>query len=165
MARASQKTSTTRASELVDASAHVRRLYCKPGRIDQDHRMSSRNSSAFMRRRRRPFYGYTATSAPHFDTDRPGDGIGGQRHQGTKPSWFSMATLGAGVRIAIGLPLRSACLTHRCSMAALSPRARIPLQWRPQTASAAPTASALKCALWIRRRRRPVSITCSIVFT
>ena len=34
-----------------------------------------------MRRRRRPFYGYTATSAPHFDTDRPRDGIAGQRHR------------------------------------------------------------------------------------
>jgi hypothetical protein len=84
---------------------------------------------------------------------------------GTKPSSFSMATLGAVVRIAIGLPLRSACLTHRCSMAALSPRAKATAAMETPDCWHAPTASALKCALWIRRRRRPVSITCSIVFT
>ena|SRR6266404_8096819 len=33
------------------------------------------------------------------------------------------------------------------------------------TAWHAPTASALKCALWVRRRRRPVSTTCPVVFT
>ena len=53
----------------------------------------------------------------------PVAGIDGSGN-GTKTSWLSIAKLGAVAWIAMGLPLRSACLTHRCSIAALSPRAR-----------------------------------------
>jgi hypothetical protein len=84
---------------------------------------------------------------------------------GTKLSPLSVATLGAVGRIAMGLPLRSACLTQRCNMAALSPRAKATAAIETPGCRHAPTASALACALWIRRRRRPVSITCPVVFT
>ena len=67
---------------------------------------------------------------------------------GTKPSPFSIATLGAVVRIAIGLPLRSAFLTQRCNMLALSPRAKATAAMDTPGCWHAPTASALKmCAM------------------
>src|SRR5277367_2327579 len=100
---------------LVDAGAHVERLYGQPGRIDADHLISSRNSSAHS----------CAAEAGHSTVTRPPRRRTSIRiaaetgledsGSGTNLPSFSIATLGDVLRIAIGLPLRSACLTHRCN--------------------------------------------------
>jgi hypothetical protein len=149
----------------VDAGTHVERLNGEPGRIDADHFMSSRSSAAHS----------CAADAGHSTGTLPPrrrtsmrialeTGLDGNG-SGTNPSRPSMATLGAVVRIAIGFPLRSACRTHRCNMAALSPRARGTAATETPGCWHAPTASAMKYALWFRRRRRPISINCPVVFT
>jgi hypothetical protein len=78
---------------------------------------------------------------------------------GRKLSLLSIPALGTVVRIAIGFLLRSAAFTQRCNMAALRPRAKATAAMDMPGCWHAPTASALKCALWVRRRRRPVSIS------
>jgi hypothetical protein len=76
-----------------------------------------------------------------------------------------MREAGTAVLIAIALPLRSAFLTHSRSMFAFRPRASATAATDTPDCWQAPTASALKRALWRRRRRRPVSITCFVVDT
>jgi hypothetical protein len=108
----------------IDAGAHIERLYCEPGRVNTDHFMSSRSSSAHSR----------AADAGHCrlivrplrrNSTRITLSVGLEGSAtGTKLSEFSIATLGAVALIAIGLPLRSASLTQRCNMLALSPRAK-----------------------------------------
>jgi hypothetical protein len=93
---------------LVDTRTHVERLYRKPGRIDPDHLMSSRSSSAHS----------CAADAGHSTITVPPrrrtlmriaasvgfDGSG----TGTKFWPPSTARLDAELRIAMGIPLRSA---------------------------------------------------------
>src|ERR1700683_3088187 len=70
-----------------------------------------------------------------------------------------IATLGSVLRIAIGLPLRSAFLTQSRNMFAFRPRARATAATETPDCWHAPMASALNAALWRRRRRLPVSMT------
>ena len=65
--------------------------------------------------------------------------------------------------MAIGRPLRSAFLTQSRNIFAFRPRASVTAATDTPGCSQAPTASALKRALWCRPRRRPVSITCFVV--
>jgi len=67
--------------------------------------------------------------------------------------------LGSVVRIAIGLPLRSAFLTQSRNMFAFRPRAKATAAIDTPGCWHAPIASALNTGLWRRRRRLPVSIT------
>src|SRR5882757_5650249 len=85
---------------LVDAGTHVKRLHCEPGRIDPDHRMSSRNNSAHSCAADAGHS--TVTLPPQRRTSiriAPEVALGGSG-TGTKPSPFSMAALGIVVRIA-----------------------------------------------------------------
>src|SRR5277367_349840 len=89
----------------IGAGAHVERLYRKPGRIDADHLMSSRSSSAHSCAADAGHS--TLTAPPRRRTSMritPSAGFDGSV-TGTKLSPLSIATLGAVVRIAIGLPL------------------------------------------------------------
>jgi hypothetical protein len=150
---------------LIDAGTHVERFYCQPGRIDADHLMSSRSSSAHSCAA--DAGRSTLTVPPRRRTSMrivPSAGFEGSA-TGTKLSPLSIAKLGAVARIAIGLPLRSTSLAQRCNMLALSPRANATAAIDTPGCWHAPTASALKCALWVRRRRRLVSTTCAVVFT
>src|SRR5580704_17227239 len=149
----------------INAGAHVDRLYREPGRIDSDHLISSRNSSAHSCAANAGHS--TLTVPPRRLTSiriTPSAGLDGS-DIGTKLSLLSILSLGTVVRIAIGLLLRSAALTQPCNMAALRRRAKATAAIDTPGCWHAPTASALKCALWVRRRRRPVSISCSVVFT
>src|SRR5580704_16755496 len=110
----------------INAGAHVDRLYREPGRIDPDHLMSSRNSSAHSCP---ADAGHSTLTVPprRLTSIRitPSAGLDGS-DTGTKLSLLSLLSilaLGAVVRIAIGFLLRSAALTQRCNMAALRPRA------------------------------------------
>jgi hypothetical protein len=85
-------------------------------------------------------------------------GLGGS-DTGVNPSDPCIATIGSVVRIAIGLPLRSAFLTQSRNMFAFRPRARATAAIDTPGCWHAPTASALNIGLWRRRRRLPVSIT------
>jgi hypothetical protein len=142
---------------LVDAGTHVDRLYRKPGRIDPDHLMSSRNSNAHSCP---ADAGHSTLTVPprRFTSIRitPSAGLAGS-DIGRKLSLLSIPALGTVVRIAIGFLLRSAAFTQRCNMAALRPRAKATAAIDTPGCWHAPTASALKCALWVRRRRRPVT--------
>src|SRR5271154_434388 len=84
---------------LIDAGAHVERLYGEPGRVDPDQRMSSRNSSAHSCA---ADAGHpTATVPPRRRISMriaPETGLEGSG-SGTKPSSLSMPTLGLVVRI------------------------------------------------------------------
>ena len=80
---------------LIDAGAHVERLYREPGRIDPDHLMSSRNSSAHSCAADAGHS--TLTVPPRRRTSMriaPSAGLDGSG-TGTKPSPLSIATLGA----------------------------------------------------------------------
>jgi hypothetical protein len=150
---------------LVNPGTHVERLYREPGNIDPYHRMSSRSSNAHscaadaghstitVPPRRRTLMRIAASVA--FD----GSGTG------TKFWPPSIARLDAEPRIAIGIPLRSASLTHRRNTLALRPRAKAMAAMDTPGCWHSPTASALKSGLWLRRRRRPMPTTCSVVRT
>jgi hypothetical protein len=83
------------------------------------------------------------------------------RITGTKPSSF----IGAVGRIAIGLPLRSASLNQRCRRLAFTPRASATAATDTPGCWHAPTASALKWSLWLRRRRRLLPTKVPVVLT
>ena len=149
----------------VHAGTHVERFYGKPRRIDADHLTSSRSISA---------HSCAADAGHSMLTARPlrrttmrivpSVGLAGNP-TGTKPSALSSATSGTVGRMAIGRPLRSAFLTQSRNILAFRPRARATAAIDTPGCWQAPTASALKRALWDRRRRRPVSITCFVVDT
>ena len=150
---------------LVDTGTHVERLHCEPGRIDSDHLISSRSSSAHS----------CAADAGHSTITVPPrrrtliriapsvgfDGSG----TGTKFWPPSIARFDAEPRIAMGIPLRSASLTQRRNTLALSPRAKAMAAMDTPGCWHSPTASALKRGLWLRRRRRPIPTACSVVRT
>jgi len=150
---------------LIDTGTHVERLYGEPGRIDSDHLISSRSSSAHS----------CAADAGHSMLTVPPrrrtlmriaasvgfDGSG----TGTKFWTPSTARLDAEFRIAMGIPLRSASLTQRRNTLALSPRAKAMAAMDTPGCWHSPTASALKSWLWVRRRRRPMPTTCPVVRT
>ena len=150
---------------LIDAGAHVERLNSEPSRIDPDHLSSSRNSSAHS----------CATDAGHSMLTVPprrcilirmAPPVEFDRSDtGTKFGAPSIATAEPAPRMAMGIPLRSASLTQRRTTLAFSPRAKAMAAMDTPGCWHSPTVSALNSSLWLRRRRRPVPITCPVVCT
>src|ERR1700735_535249 len=147
----------------VDSGTHVERFYREPSRVDPDHLMISRSNSAHS----------CAAAAGHSMITVPPrrrtlmrimPSVFEGRITGTKPSSF-IGAVGAVGRIAIGLPLRSACLNQRCRRLAFTPRANATAATDMPGCWHAPTASALKCALWLRLRRRLLPTKVPVVLT
>ena len=150
---------------LIDTGTHIERLYGEPGRIDSDHLISSRSSSAHSCA---ADAGHSMITVPPRRRTliriAPSVGVDGSG-TGTKFWPPSTARLDAEPRIAMGIPLRSASLTQRRSTLALSPRAKAMAAMDTPGCWHSPTASALKSGLWLRRRRRPIPTVCSVVRT
>ena len=140
----------------VDSSSHVQRLNGQPSRIDADHLMSSRSSSAHSPAADAGQCTLTVL-APRRTSIRIVASVALEESAtGIKPPGFSAATLGAVDRVGTSKVPLSACNTQRRSRFAFSPRARATDASDTPGCRHAATASARKAAVWRRRRCRPI---------
>jgi hypothetical protein len=148
----------------VHAGSHIERLNGKPGRIDADHFISSRSSSAHSPAAEAGHWMLTVLE-PRRTSMRIAASALEEIPTGTNPPAFSTGTLGAEDRLGTSNVPLSARSTQRRSRLAFSPRARAIAATETPGCWHALTASALNSALWRRRRRRPRLTACSEVFT
>lgn len=149
----------------VHSSSHVERLHSQPSRIDADHFMSSRNSSAHSPAAEAGHWMLTVLEPRRTSMRIAASVVLAEIPNGTKPPEFSTGTLGAEGRLGTSRVPFSARSTQRRSRLAFSPRARAIAATETPGCWHALTASALNSALWRRRRRRPTLTPCSEVFT
>lgn len=140
----------------VHSRAHVEWFHRQPRRIDTDHFMSSRSSSAHSRA---PEVGQCTLSLlePRRSSMRIAHSALWGTATGTKAAPLSIGTLAAAGAAATGsVPARSASTTQRRSRFAFSPRASATAAIDTPGCRHAATDSARNAALWRRRRRRPI---------
>src|SRR5215469_5291453 len=149
----------------VDAGPHIERFNGKPDRIDADHFMSSRSSSAHSPAAEAGHWMLTVLEPRRTSMRIAASAVLAEIPIGTKPPESSTGTFGAEGRLGTSSVPLSARSTQRRSRLAFSPRARAIAATETPGCWHALTASALNSALWRRRRRRPTLTACSEVFT
>jgi hypothetical protein len=149
----------------VHPRAHVERLHRQPGRIDADHLMSSRSSSAHSRAAEAGQCTLILLD-PRRSSMRITQSASALTATGTKAAPPSIGTLcGAGAASTGSVAPPSDSTTQRRSRFAFNPRASATAAIETPGWRQAATDSARNAALWRRRRRRPILSACGEVFT